>query len=154
MPLQLNIYLNFSLLSRCLTSCQRGFPCGSAGKQSVCNARDLGSIPGWGRSSEEGQGYPLQYSGLENSMDCILHGVAKSRTWLNSFHFTSLDFMQAKLNCGWLVKKYPFLRQYLHTLIQVFPQRISYLHSGLRIKSLNSHKPPFSASVILGEHGL
>ena len=45
-----------------------GFLCGSAGKQSGCNARDLGSIPGLGRSPGEGNGYPLQYSGLENSM--------------------------------------------------------------------------------------
>jgi len=45
------------------------FPCGSAGKESTCNAGDLGSIPGLGRSPGEGKGYPLQYSGLENSMD-------------------------------------------------------------------------------------
>ena len=46
-----------------------GFPCGSAGEESACNAGDLGSIPGLGRSSGDGKGYPLQYSGLENSMD-------------------------------------------------------------------------------------
>jgi len=56
----------------------KGFPCGSAGEESVCNARDLGSIPGLGRSPGEGKGYPLQYSGLENSMDCIVHEVTKS----------------------------------------------------------------------------
>ena len=48
---------------------------------------DLGSIPGLGRSPGEGKGYPLQYSDLENSMDCIVHGVAKSRTRLSDFHF-------------------------------------------------------------------
>ena len=48
-----------------------GFPCGSAGKESTCNVGDLGSIPGLGRSPGEGKGYPLQHSGLENSMDCI-----------------------------------------------------------------------------------
>ena len=64
-----------------------GFPGGSAGKESACNAGDLGSIPGLGRSPEEGKGYPLQYSGLESSMDCIVHGVAKSRTQLSNFHF-------------------------------------------------------------------
>ena len=48
---------------------------------------DLGSIPGLGRSSGEGKGYPFQYSGLENSMDCIVHGVSKSQTWLGDFHF-------------------------------------------------------------------
>ena len=62
-----------------------GFPGGSVGKESACNARDLGSIPGLGRSPEEGNGYPLQYSGLENSTDkgawqATDHGVAKSRT--------------------------------------------------------------------------
>ena len=46
-----------------------GFPGGSAGKQSACSAGDLCSIPGLGRSTGEGKGYPLQYSGLENSMD-------------------------------------------------------------------------------------
>ena len=62
-------------------------PCGSAGRESICNAGNLGSIPGLGRSPGEGKGYPLQYSGLENSMDSIVHGVAKSRTWLSNFHF-------------------------------------------------------------------
>ena len=57
-----------------------GFPCTSAGKESVCNAGDLGSIPGLGSSPGEGKGHPLQYSGLENSMDRIVHGVAKSWT--------------------------------------------------------------------------
>ena len=57
-----------------------GFPCGSAGKESASNAGDLGSIPGLGRPPEEGKGYPLQYSGLENSMDRIAHGVVESRT--------------------------------------------------------------------------
>ena len=57
-----------------------GFPGGSAGKESACNAGDLGLIPALGQSSGEGNGYPLQYSGLENSMDCIIHGVSKSRT--------------------------------------------------------------------------
>ena len=64
-----------------------GFPCASAGKESTCNKGDLGSIPGVGRSPGEGNGYPLQYSGLENSMDYIVHGVAKSQTCLSDFHF-------------------------------------------------------------------
>ena len=54
-----------------------GFPCGSAGKESVCDEGDLGSIPGLGRSPGEEKGSPLQYSGLENSMDCIVCGVAE-----------------------------------------------------------------------------
>ena len=53
-----------------------GFLCGSAGKASACNVEDLGLIPGLRRSPGEGKGYPLQYSGLENSMDCIVCGVA------------------------------------------------------------------------------
>ena len=61
-----------------------GFPGGSAGKESTCNGEDLGSIPGLGRSPGEGKGYPLQYSGLENSMDFIVHGVAKSWTRLSN----------------------------------------------------------------------
>ena len=52
---------------------------------------DLGPIPGLGRSPGEGKGYPLQYSGLENSMDCIVHGVAKSQTELSDFHFHNLS---------------------------------------------------------------
>ena len=66
-----------------------GFPGGSAGKESVCNVGDLGSIPGLGRSPGEGKGYPLQYSGPENFMDYIVNGVAKSHTRLSDFHFTS-----------------------------------------------------------------
>ena len=53
---------------------------GSAGKESTCKAGDLGSVPGLGRSPGEGKGYPLQYPGLENPMDSIVHGVTKSRT--------------------------------------------------------------------------
>ena len=63
------------------------FPCGSAGKESVCNAGDLGLIPWLGGSSGEGKGHPLQYSDLENSMDCMVHGVTKSGTRLSDFHF-------------------------------------------------------------------
>ena len=50
---------------------------------------ELGSIPGLGRSTGEGNSKPLQYSGLENSMDCIVHGVTKSQTQLSDFHFTT-----------------------------------------------------------------
>ena len=56
------------------------FPCGSAGEESTCNVGDLGSIPELGRSPGEGNGYPLQYSDLENSMDYIVYGVAESDT--------------------------------------------------------------------------
>ena len=63
-----------------------GFPRGSAGKESTCNAGDLGLIPGLGRFPGEGKGYPLHYSGPENSMDCIVMGL------LSAGHdFTSLQ---------------------------------------------------------------
>ena len=70
-----------------------GFPGGSDSKESTCNVGDLGSIPGLGRSPAEGNGYPLQHSGLENSVDrgawqATVHGVAKSWTKLRDFHFT------------------------------------------------------------------
>ncbi|KAB0368363.1 hypothetical protein FD755_020129, partial [Muntiacus reevesi] len=63
-----------------------GFSCGSAGKESARNVGDLGSVPGLGRSPGEGKDYPFQYSGLENSMDCVVCGVAKSWTRLSDFH--------------------------------------------------------------------
>ena len=59
---------------------------GSAGKESACKAGDRGSIPRLGRSPGGGKGYPLQHSGLENSVDCIVHGVSKSWTRLSDFH--------------------------------------------------------------------
>jgi len=58
---------------------RRGFPCGSAGKESACKAGDLGSIPGLGRSPGEGKGYPLQYSGLENSKGSLLLIIHKNK---------------------------------------------------------------------------
>ena len=77
-----------------------GFPAGSEVKASACNAGDLGSIPGSGRSPGEGNGNPLQYSCLENPMDggawwATVHGVTKSRTGLSDFTFT-LDSLKNK----------------------------------------------------------
>ena len=75
-------------------SSRLSFSFGSAGKESVYNEGDLGSIPGLGRSPGEGKGYPLQYSGLENPTNCIIvHGVAKSQTQLSDFHYTSQLFI-------------------------------------------------------------
>ena len=64
-------FFNLSYLGSLLRKCNitYGFPGGSAGKESACNAGDLGLIPGLGRSPGEGKGYPLQYFGQENSMD-------------------------------------------------------------------------------------
>ena len=64
-----------------------GFPTGSVDTESAYISEDLGSIPGLGRSPGKGKGYLLQYCGLENSMNCIVHEVTKSRTQLNDFHF-------------------------------------------------------------------
>ena len=69
--------MNFPLVAYLVKT---GFPGGSAEKESACNGGDLGSVPGLGRSPGEGKSHPLQYSGLENSMDCIFHGVTKSWT--------------------------------------------------------------------------
>ena len=71
--------------------------CGSAGKESACNAGDLGSIPGLGRSPGEGKAYPLQYCSLENSMDCIVHWITNSQTRLSDFHFLSLYHIYTKV---------------------------------------------------------
>ena len=83
-----------------------GFPCGSAGKESACNVGDLGLIPGLGRSPGEGKGFPLQYSGLENSMDCRVHGVAKSWTRLCEFHclFLYLSIFNLRIIGGLVAK--------------------------------------------------
>ena len=74
-----------------------GFPDGSAGKESARNAGDLGLIPGLGRSPGEGKGYSLQRSGLKNSMDYIVHGVAKSQTRLIDDH--SLSYLIKVKDC-------------------------------------------------------
>ena len=65
--------------------------CGSAGEEFACSVEALGLISGLGRSPGEGKGYPLQYSGLQNSVDSIVYGVAKSRTPLTDFHFHSSE---------------------------------------------------------------
>ena len=78
------LYLEVELLGHMVTL---GFPDGSAGKESTCNVGELGLIPGLGRFSGEGKGYPLRYSCLENSMDCIVHGVTKSLIQLSNFPF-------------------------------------------------------------------
>ena len=76
-------------------TCNRGFPCGSAGKESAFNMGDLGSIPGLGRSPKEWKGYPIHYSGLDSSMDYM--GVTTSQTRLNDFHFTWNRIIQNNL---------------------------------------------------------
>ena len=74
-----------------------GFPDSSAGKEAACSAGDLGLIPGLGRSPREGKGYPLQCSGLENSMGCIVHRVTKSQTQLSDFHFQVIGILSKSI---------------------------------------------------------
>ena len=66
------------------------FPGGSAGRESTCSMGDLDLIHGLGRSPGEGNNYPCQYSGLENSMNFIVLGVAKSQTRLSDFHYYNI----------------------------------------------------------------
>ena len=86
-----------------------GFPDSSVGKESACNAGDPGSIPGSGRSAGEEIGYPLQYSNLENSMECIVHGVTESRTGMSDFHFSLFQsrlpgsIRQFKIIMKWII---------------------------------------------------
>ena len=71
-------------------------PGDTTGKESTCNVGDLGLIPGLGRSPGEGNRNPLQYSGLENSVDYVVHGIAKSQTRLSDFHFSL--FLKVRLS--------------------------------------------------------
>ena len=118
----LNLRLWFFFLTPSIPSLKRsdilhwlhiilGFPCGLAGKESTCNEGDLSSFPGLGRSPNEGNVYPFQYSGLENSMDCIVHGFSKSQTQLSNFHFTS-HFILSKMHyfkMQYINRKWPLL---------------------------------------------
>ena len=75
-----------------------GFPDSLVDKESACNARDLGSIPGSGRCAGEGIGYPLQYSDLENSMDYTVH-VTRSWTQLSDFHLVIMFLQKNPVKC-------------------------------------------------------
>ena len=97
--------------------------------------QDLGLIPELGRSLGEGNGYPLQYSGLENSMVCLVHGVTKSWTWLNNLHFTTLRVQKSSLTalfslcsphplCGaWRCWSYPPFIAIIRGLLKEGPQQ-------------------------------
>ena len=87
-----------------------GFPGGSDSKDSACNVGDLNLIPGLGRSPGEGKGCPLQYSGLENSIDCIVHRVTKSQTRLGDFHFHFMTLTAGKnsFSAGFLLFQFIF----------------------------------------------
>ena len=93
-PLTFYLFVFILLVTQflCNLNSSCGFPSGSAGKESACNAGDLGSLTRLERSPGEGEGYPIQYSGLENSMYYVVHGIKKSWTQLSDFHFHVLNF--------------------------------------------------------------
>ena len=101
-----------------------GFPGGSDGKEYTCNVEDLGSIPGLGRSPGEGKGYPLQYSGLENSMVCIVPGVAKNQTLLSNIHFQAEEPTQI---LGGSIREFKALFNLLHSMFNL-PLAVISLH--------------------------
>ena len=111
-----------------------GFPGGSEAKASACNAGDLGSIPGSGRSSGEGNGNPLQYSCLENPMDrgawwATVHGVAKSQTRLSDF--TSLHFKHSISDSCSLPCCY-YCYQYLLRGVSISTKYSGFIHHGFK----------------------
>ena len=89
------------LTVKCQAWISRGFPCGSAGKEYTCNGGDLRLIPELGWSPGEGKGCPLQYSGLENTVDCIVHGVTKNHTQLSDFHWQIKGLQPCTENIQW-----------------------------------------------------
>ena len=105
------------------------FPHSSVDKESACNAGDPGSIPGSGRSSGEGKVYPLQYSGLENSMDCIVHGVTRSLTQLSNFHSLTTDALQH-------VYTYIHICTHTHTHVYGLPWWLSNNDSAWKKKNI------------------
>ena len=123
-------------------------PDSSVGKESTCNAGDPGSIPGPGRSSGEGEGYPLQYSRLENSMGCIVHGVTKSQTWLSDFHFCEWFTIQITFDSYSLIVKKIFLKiegftkflifKLFHSKVHICSKLCSHFSSSLA-NPVNSH---------------
>ena len=111
-----------------------GFPGGSAGKESACNVGDLGLISGLGRYPGEGKGYPLQYSGLENSIDCIVHAITKGQTqteWLSLvtlclfFIFIGIELMNNVVLISGVCQTDTVIHIYVSILFQIlFPFRL------------------------------
>ena len=129
-----------------------GFPCGLASKESACNVEDLGSILGLGRSPGEEKGYPLQKSGLENS---IVHGVAKSQTQLNDFHFTSME-LYAMILVFWMLSfKPPFSLSSFTLIKRLFSfSSFSALEEFFKVsdKVISKDSPSDSLKIILNQY--
>ena len=108
-----------------------GFSCGSAGKESDCNVGDLGLIPELGKSPGEGKGYPLQYSGLENSMDYIVHGVARSQTQVTEHtHTHKYHEVRHAWSKGFL--KFKTNKQYMEQFIYNYYELYDYISCPLQ----------------------
>ena len=103
-----------------------GFPCGSAGKESTCNAGDLGSITGLGRSPGEGKGYPLQCSGLENSMDSPWGREELDMTERLSLHFISLKFFHASSSTK-ILRQLTHRKQYKNRISEDIESALSHM---------------------------
>ena len=114
-----------------------GFSCDSAGKESACNAGDLGLIPGLGRFPGDGNGYQLQYSGLENSNDCIVHGVTRVGLDWVTFTFTFMELWKTWSR----VDEHTFEGDGEGCNNIVNKERI-FLRNGLKIRK-NNFKPSF-----------
>ena len=127
---------------------RRGFPGVSPGKESACSAGDLGLTPRLGRSPGEGKGYPLQYSGLENSMDCRVHGVTKSWKWLNNFHLYS--FTHAPFFLSLHHQLFPLLDLFHQPTINIFLLKSYFFHfkrkNILLVPLLSSYSTSVSVS--------
>ena len=119
-----------------------GFPGGSDGKGPACNAKDLSSVPGLGRSPGEGKGYPLQYSGLENSMNGIVHGVTKSRTRQNDFRLALSERATVTTQISLHICKYSTVPnvELLNQKIHVFVIEAAKLHSTPQGSHQGSHQ--------------
>ena len=132
----IEVYTYFSHISLCVYYICIYNMCGSAGKESTCHTGDLSSIPGLGKSPGEGKGYPLQYSGLENSMECIVHGIIKSWTWLSDFHFYIYIYiyiwmraLNRKVESSFMVGKMSLRLNFLNIEIRV-PVSCNYVKMG------------------------
>ena len=131
------------------------FSRGSAGKESTCNARDLSLIPRLERSPGEGKGYPLQYFGVENSMDCIVHGVTESQTQRNDFYFT----LVAQWQRIHLSKQEMWVRSWgweMATHFSILAWEISWTEEPDRLQSMESQKSGKSQYLFLkylNKHG-
>ena len=119
-------------------------------KKSTCNAWDLGSVPGLGRAPREGKGHPLWYSGLKNSMDCIVRGVTKSWTRLSDFHFQAIlrktNWEGCSLDSCWPLSSLLLLPTYaklLHiTESRSLELRVTLSHPGLWVNVKEYHPSP------------